>query len=290
MKMKQLIGICGALVLAACNADIEPVDQHFVGPDGQDPAAYAAYVATLRSYKQSDHYMVCARFDNATETIASEKECLRSLPDSLDLVALRNPLSKFDREDLPTLQQKGTRVVLYADCSDPATAVQRVDETLAAIAADGLDGIVVAFTGPMTATAQTAAQAVAAKIATLDATILFEGNVAFVATADRDKYDFYILDASQTATVFTLRSDIAYLTGFHGIPAAKILPAVKPFGVINDREGLAQDAVKLVPEEATALGLGGVTLYDASTDYYSALGTYSRIRSVIDLLNPAHEK
>lgn len=290
MKITQLIGIFGALALAACNAGIEPIEQRFVTPGEQDPAAYAAYLATLNSYKQSDHYTVCARFENASERIESEKNCLRSLPDSLDIVFLVNPPSKFDLEDIPAMQEKGTRVVLRADCPDPATAVAKVDEALAAIAADGLDGIVVAFTGPVTPAAQAASATIAAKVAALGKTALFEGNAAFVAAADRSKFDFYLLDATQSASILTLRSDATYLTGYLGIPAEKILPAVKPFGVLNDIEGRSQEACKLVPQEAAALSMGGVAVYDASADYHSALGTYPRIRNAIDILNPAHEK
>ena len=60
MKLNQLIGILGALALAACDTDIEPIDQRFVASDEQDPVAYAAYMDALRSYKQSEHYVVCA--------------------------------------------------------------------------------------------------------------------------------------------------------------------------------------------------------------------------------------
>lgn len=291
MKLKQLIGFFGLLALAACDADIEPVDQRLTTPEEQDPASYAAYVATLNAYKRSAHYTVCAVVDNAPEVIASEKNSLRSLPDSLDIVALVNPLSAFDREDVPAMQRKGTRVVLTADCSDPAAAAAAVDKALAAVAADGLDGLLLKFEGPVTDAARSASQAVVQKLATLgERTLLFSGNAAFVAAADREKFDFYLLDATQTASVFTLRSDVAYLTGYLGVAAAKVLPVVKPFGSINDAEGRAQEAPILAAQQAAALALGGIAFADASSDYYSVQGTYPHIRGAIELLNPAHEK
>ena len=291
MKLKQLIGIFGALALAACDADIEPIDQRFVGPDGQDPAAYAAYMDALRSYKQSNHYVVCARFDNAPEKVTSEKESLRSMPDSLDIVMLANPLSKFDREDLPGVQRKSTKVLLMADCSDAATAVRTVDEALAAVAADGLDGLVISYPGAVTDAARTAETDIAQKLAVLSGkTFVFNGNVAFVAAANRDLYAYYLLDATAAENVFVLQSSIDYLTGYLGIPAAKVVPAVTVSGTINDAQSQPQAATDEVARTVIKSALGGLALSGIAGDYYDVTTIYPRVKAAIELLNPAHEK
>lgn len=291
MKLKQLIGIFGALALAACDADIEPIDQRFVGVDGQDPVAYAAYMDALRSYKQSAHYVVCARFDNNPAKVTSEKESLRSVPDSLDIVMLANPLSAFDREDLPGVQRKGTKVLLTADCSDPATAVGKVDEALASVSADGLDGVVISFPGAVTDAARTAEAAIAQKLAALGGkTFVFSGNAAFVAAANRDRYAYFLLDATTTENVYVLQGDIDYFTGYLGIPAAKVVPAVTVSGTINDVQSQPQSAASEVARTVMKSALGGIALSGISGDYYDASTIYPRVKATIELLNPAHEK
>lgn len=51
---------------------------------------------------------------------SSEKDFLRALPDSIDLVSMRNAgrLSGFDREDMKLVRTDyGTRVLYYVDAS-----------------------------------------------------------------------------------------------------------------------------------------------------------------------------
>lgn len=289
MKLKQLIGICGVLLFAACDTDIEPVDQRFVTPETQDPALWAQYMTCLAEYKQSEHYMTYARFDNAPERISSEKDCLRSMPDSLDIVALVNPLSTFDREDLAGVQAKSIKVLLIADCSDPATAVQNVDDAIAAIAADGLDGIVVSYTGAVSDEAKATETTIAARLAALDKIAIFDGNADFVAVENRDKYSYYILDASNIGTVFSLRSEVDYTIERLGIPAEKLMLATSPSAVILDETLEEQTALLEVARCVMAYGpLAGLGVYDISDDYYSASENYPLAKSAINLLNPAY--
>ena len=88
----------------------EPIKQDIVKPGDQDPEKYAQYLETLRSYKKSDHYLVFARMNNAPEISVSERDFLRSMPDSLDVVSLRygDRITDYDVEDIPLVQKKGT--------------------------------------------------------------------------------------------------------------------------------------------------------------------------------------
>ena len=93
--------IPAAYCFTACDTDIEPIDQQIIKPDQQDPAQYAAYLAALKAYKASEHYVVYASLANAPAVPGSEKAFLRSLPDSLDIVALENAgnLTEYDIEE-----------------------------------------------------------------------------------------------------------------------------------------------------------------------------------------------
>ena len=99
------------LFSVSCNdwTEMESVTQKTQRPNEQDPELWAQYTAALREYKQSEHTLVFASFANGAPVATSEKDCLRSLPDSLDVVSLTNAdnFSEFDREDLAVLKEKG---------------------------------------------------------------------------------------------------------------------------------------------------------------------------------------
>ena len=58
-----------------------------------------------------------ASFENGTEQSKNEGAYLRSVPDSLDIVTLANSenITAYDREDIPSLQEKSTRVLYLVD-------------------------------------------------------------------------------------------------------------------------------------------------------------------------------
>ncbi len=278
------------LVLAACDADIEPIDQQLRTPDTWNPAEWAAYAEGLRAYKAGDHYVTYACFDNAPERIESEKNCLRSLPDSLDAVILRNPLSDFDREDIPELHKRSTKVLATAECSDPATALQRLDATLQEIASSDLDGVVIRYSGAVTAEASAIEPTVAQRLGTLTGKMLvFEGNASFIAAENRELYDLYLLDATSASDIFTVENAMDYLTGYYGIEAGRVLPLVSLTGTLADERGASQPAPTKVSETVQSHRLAGMAFEGVSSDYYSLTGNYSRLRAAIDLLNPAHQ-
>lgn len=104
---------------AACSdwTETEAVEQQVQRPGDQDPAFWAEYTAALRDYKQSEHFLTYARLYNSPTSSASEKDYMRCLPDSLDIVSLTNAdnFSKFDAEDLSVMHEKGTRVLYQVD-------------------------------------------------------------------------------------------------------------------------------------------------------------------------------
>lgn len=278
------------LVLAACDAGIEPIDQEVRTLDAWNAAEWAAYAEGLRAYKAGDHYVTYACFDNAPERIESEKNCIRSLPDSLDAVILRNPLSDFDREDIPELHKRSTRVLATAECSDPATALQRLDATLQEIASSDLDGVVIRYSGAVTAEASAIEPAVAQRLGALSGKMLvFEGNASFIAAENRGLYDLYLLDATSAGDIFTVENAVDYLTGYYGIEAGRVLPLVSLTGTLADERGTSQPAPTKISETIQSRRLAGMAFDGVSADYYSLTGNYSRLRAAIDLLNPAHQ-
>ena len=127
MKYKSIFKLClltTFLSVAAVGCDdwteMEIHDSQVNGFKEQNPQEYAAYTQNLRAYKATKHAVVYARLDNAPEVSTGEKDFLRALPDSIDLVSMRNAgrLSGFDREDMKLVRTDyGTRVLYYVDAS-----------------------------------------------------------------------------------------------------------------------------------------------------------------------------
>ena len=111
--------MAAGLLATACSdwTEVEPVGQNPSRPSEQNPELWAQYTAALREYKKSDHTLVFASFANGAEAATSEKDCLRSLPDSLDIVSLTRAdrFSAYDAEDMAVLREKGIRAVWFVD-------------------------------------------------------------------------------------------------------------------------------------------------------------------------------
>ncbi|MEG2240752.1 MAG: glycoside hydrolase family 18, partial [Alistipes sp.] len=169
----------------------ETIDRNVSKPWEQDPVLWAQYTAALRAYKQSEHFMVYARMHNAPKVASSEKDFMRCLPDSLDIVTLTNAdhLSQYDVADLAVMREKGTRVLYQVDYAarsvefaDVAALGTYLDQVVAAVATNGLDGY--SFTGTPrmedAATAAVAALLVQKLSADEHLLLVFEGDPLFV--------------------------------------------------------------------------------------------------------------
>ena len=158
MKQHRIIRFSGLFLLlgvlfglAACNdwTEMEAVDNNVKKPWEQDPALWAEYTAALRDYKKSEHFIVYARLHNSPEPAASEKDFMRCLPDSLDIVALTNAdnFSRYDAEDMAVMREKGTKVLWQVDYAgraaefaDAAKLGAWLDRVVSSVAANGMDG------------------------------------------------------------------------------------------------------------------------------------------------------
>lgn len=152
----SLLFLTAFLLPVACDDWNEPeiVDIDINSAKEQNPELWARYMQALRTYKQSEHYLSYAHFDNSPEKSLNEGSYLRSLPDSLDIVTLGNShqISDYDREDIPLLQEKSIRVLYLIDYVAHASSLTDItalnswlDKEIATSAELNLDGF--AFTG-----------------------------------------------------------------------------------------------------------------------------------------------
>lgn len=278
MKLKRIIlgmlMLCAAAAFSSCDdwTEAESVDIDASRPDAKDPAAWAAYTATVRAYKATDHTLVYACLLNAPAVSTSERDFLRSLPDSVDIVSLQNAPSEADLADLPLMHELGTRVLYPLRPGD--------DASLAALAVSrhGFDGVALLAERPfadLSATLQTLGK---------PGLLVYEGDPSGLAAADLAAFDRVVLPTAQ----LIYQSDMDLLldnAALAGLAPGKLIFAVTPGAVLRDYRNRKQDAMTFGTQITTSNGLGGIGLYDIGRDYYHVALNYLRTRELIARLN-----
>lgn len=277
-----LLGLTGA-----CSDANEPEvkDVQVNGFKEQDPAGYAAYTARLRQWKATEHAIVYACLDNAPEVSVSERDFLRSLPDSIDIVAMRNAdrLSQFDREDMTLVRNDyGTRVVYYLDCAT-ATA-EKWQEATNTMSSGQFDGVTIASTtAPESTQLQALAEAATGK------TMIFEGSPSVLSADQIALFDYFIVDVSAAADSYDVELQVRL--ALLSVPATKLLLGTKPGGVLTDASGVSRNSIAGVANAVIGFSpqLGGIAINGISADYYDPDIIYKRTRGAIHMLNPANK-
>ena len=284
------------LSIASCNdwKDIESVDIAPQNAKDQNPELWARYMESLRVYKQErPHYITYSSFDNGAEESKNEGAYLRSLPDSLDIVTLANSenISTYDREDIPLLQEKSTKVLYRVDyasqaaiLSDAAKLGAFLDKAIATATELNLNGF--AFTG------KEAAKLIVSRLsaaASGDKLLVLDGDPAFVETSDIEKLDYIVLNTVDITNVTTLKLLVTGLLDNQSLPKEKLLLAAKINNQIIDETNVKQDAVTVMTERVVSLGpLGGLAIFATGDDYYQTKMHYAITRTAIQLMNPSN--
>lgn len=304
-----LVLLLSVLAVAACSdwTDIEPQDIDLQDPSQQDPTLWARYLESLRQYKlESEHYLTYGVFACGAQASADESCYLRSLPDSLDFVAMDHSdrLTAYDREDIPLLQQKSTRMLYrldYAAQADALTDANRlgawVDEAVSTAAELQLDGF--ALTGiplyggteaELTARREAAALIVQ-KLSTTGKVLVFEGDPAFLDHAGcLEQADYVVLNTAETAHAVDLKLYVSQVLQTYAdrLPKERLLLAANIGSGIVNEENQQQDAVTDMTDRVVSLGhLGGLAIYSLNDDYQPVQMNYQTTRTAIQLLNPS---
>ena len=279
---------------------VETVGTEMLKPWEKNPKLWNRYFENLRDYKSRVHYIALVRFENGAEVQVSEKNRMRSLPDSLDMVILTNPdhFSESDREDMKWMKDVGTKVLFRVDLagradafSDPTVLNAYLEKAVSSVRDNGLDGW--SFTGIFrlddSANAEMAASVMnkltAAK--TEGQVIVFEGNPRFVPEALRPSVNFFVLDTERTETSQELLFQVLEATDYAGIPEDKLLLGADYENTVLDESKNEYPAVEEITRRVFSYGpLGGIGITNIGGDYYHFDGNYTAIRSSIRVMNP----
>ncbi len=210
--------------------------------------------------------------------------------------------SEYDAEDLPAIREKGIRAVYFVDYAsrsaefpDLASLGSYLDKVVARTAELDLDGL--SFSGiPVygSEAEQTAQRAVASlfieKFAAVagpgkDKILLFEGDPQFIATEDRTKVDWFVLDTKKTDNV---KMQVLRALGVSAVPREKLLLGAAVDGEFIDENNVASNAVTALTARVPESGpLAGLCVYNVNQDYLGGEVIYSLTRRAIQTLNPS---
>lgn len=307
-----LIG--GSYLLSSCSdwTGMESVNREIVIPEKQNPELYAKYAQAVRNYKSRNHYAVCVHFENGL-TGTGEKDYLRSLPDSIDLVMLKNPdaLTPADLEDIPKLQQLFATQFLFAldmnlyieEAESTGKAIPEVlspafDRMITILTENGLDGASIAYKGdidPENETVVQLQQLVLNKIEALPKAgkiVYFEGNPLFIPKESRELFNAYVLNTTSVMNAIELELLIEQGSELAGVPLEKIRITADPELMIRNNDNKLVPQVPFLSEQVIDCGpVGGILIRNAANDYYTQPNkTYYDIRNAIQMLNPSPVK
>ena len=294
------------ILSASCSDwnDIEAVDIDPQHAKDQNPELWARYMESLRIYKQErTHYITYGSFKNGTKQSKNEGAYLRSVPDSLDIVTLANSenITAYDREDIPSLQEKSTRVLYLVDyakkmteLADAAALSTWLDKAVATATELKLDGF--AFNGLPSyggtdaeqAARKEAARLIVSKLSAFGKTLVFEGDPAFVDAADLSKLDYVVLNTTDIENAVNLKLHVVNILETYALSKEKLLLAAKIGSKLTDEDLNKLDAVTEMTNRVISLGpLGGLAIYALGDDYYQAKMNYQTSRMAIQTMNPS---
>lgn len=131
MKIKEKSNILGMLLvllaliltISSCSdwKEIEDLNPEQKDISEQNPELYAKYLLNLRKYRESEHTLVYAWFDNSQKTTFSRAHHIADLPDSIDVVGLIHPdhLAEWELKEMNAIRSdKGIKVIYTVDFGD----------------------------------------------------------------------------------------------------------------------------------------------------------------------------
>ena len=300
--MKRIITyIILGFTLVSCAKwnDTESVELRPIHFWDRNPELWADYMEALRAYKQNDHYIYFARFDNAPEVATNEQSSLRSLPDSLDIVTLTNAdnFCAADWEDMAVMHDKGIKVLYQIELagrleefSDDAVLDSYLDATIAKVKEYGLDGWSFTTVRGMDPAVSGKHARIISKLSearTDGQLIVSEGDPKYITVDDIEKLDYIVLPTEHLENTYDVRLCTLEAESLN-IPADKILLAASVDAILADEEKVEHNAVTEMNMRVISFGpFAGLAIHDLAHDYYHQSGNYLIVRDAIQTLNPS---
>lgn len=285
---KPLALASAALLLASCSdwTKVESVDLKSRNPWESNPYRWEQYWDVIRTYKQGRHYTTYMRFENSSTKITSEKNFLRCLPDSLDIVSLTNGenFSAADAEDMEWMKKVGTKVLYQLNLSTGIDVATAIEKAIATVKENALDGY--SFTASSKDIATTAVS-ILSEAKSGEQILAFEGYHGFIAKEDVEKVDIFVLATESVENTYDL-GEIIEDAASQGISKDKMILAASMNGAFYNSDNVELPVLEAMADNVINFGpLKGIAFYDAQSDYYHYTGNWMTVNSVIARLNPS---
>lgn len=335
-RMKNIFIVASCFAAATCFSacddwtEVENVTINTPGIEELNPEQYAKYLQNLVEYKNSDHKVVYAWFDNSEKTPFSRGQHISDAPDSLDVISMMYPaeLAEFELTDMQKVRAKGTKVVYtisfdkirkeHADKVKEGTESGTFDAYLSAELtkqvgyADAFDGIIAEYKGTnpvyMSATQKAEAKklqdaffgAISAwKSSNADKMLTFQGYPENLIEQSVLSDCRHIILATDDVADDAQLSVVARLAmAASNVPADRFVIAVSTVSMdIADKktgyygtDRALKEAAYWTTEMSGDYTRAGLAIYNVQNDYYNAGNAYQYVKEAINIMNPAPKK
>lgn len=335
-RMKNIFIVASYFAAATCFSacddwtEVENVTINTPGIEELNPEQYAKYLQNLVEYKNSDHKVVYAWFDNSEKTPFSRGQHISDAPDSLDVISMMYPaeLAEFELTDMQKVRAKGTKVVYtisfdkirkeHADKVKEGTESGTFDAYLSAELtkqvgyADAFDGIIAEYKGtnPVYMSAEQKAEAKklqdaffgaisAWKSSNADKMLTFQGYPENLIEQSVLSDCRHIILATDDVADDAQLSVVARLAmAASNVPTDRFVIAVSTVSmdIADKKTGYygADRALKEAAYWATEMSgdytRAGLAIYNVQNDYYNAGNAYQYVKEAINIMNPAPKK
>ena len=334
MKNIFIAASCFAAVtcFTACDdwTEVENVKINTPGVEELNPEQYAKYLQNLVEYKNSDHKVVYAWFDNSEKVPFSRGQHISDAPDSLDVISMMYPaeLAEFERTDMETVRAKGTKVVYtisfdkiqkeYTDKVKEGTESGTFDAYLSAELtkqigyADDFDGIIAGYKGtsPVYMSAEQKAEAKKYQDAFFGAIstwrssntaklLTFQGypeNLIGQTLLSDCKHIILATDNVADDAQLPVVARLAMIAS--DVPTDRFVVAVSTVSLDSSDKATGfygsdralSEAAYWTTEPSDDYPRAGLAIYNVQNDYYNAGNSYQYVKEAINIMNPAPKK
>lgn len=335
-RMKNIFIVASCFAAATCFSacddwtEVENVTINTPGIEELNPEQYAKYLQNLVEYKNSDHKVVYAWFDNSEKTPFSRGQHISDAPDSLDVISMMYPaeLAEFELTDMQKVRAKGTKVVYtisfdkirkeHADKVKEGTESGTFDAYLSAELtkqvgyADAFDGIIAEYKGtnPVYMSAEQKAEAKklqdaffgaisAWKSSNADKMLTFQGYPENLIEQSVLSDCRHIILATDDVADDAQLSVVARLAmAASNVPTDRFVIAVSTVSMdIADKktgyygaDRALKEAAYWTTEMSGDYTRAGLAIYNVQNDYYNAGNAYQYVKEAINIMNPAPKK
>lgn len=334
MKNIFIAASCFAAVtcFSACDdwTEVENVTINTPGVEELNPEQYAKYLQNLIEYKNSDHKVVYAWFDNSEKAPFSRGQHISDAPDSLDVISMMYPadLADFELADMQAARGKGTKVVYiisfdkiqkeYTDKVKDGVESGTFDAYLSAELtkqmgyADAFDGIIAGYKGtsPVYMSAEQKAEAKKYqdaffgvistwKSSNADKLLTFQGypeNLIEQTLLADCKHIILATDNATDDAQLAVAARLAMIAS--GVSTDRFVVAVSTTSLDASDKATGfygsnralSEAAYWTTEQSDDYTRAGLAIYNVQNDYYNATNTYQYVREAINIMNPAPKK